>query len=299
MQPPRPRLTALALAAGLALALAPAGEAAPVTPSSPTDQWMAVSDPSFQPDTSDDQRTGIPEADIVGGGATPALYMHFDNGGTPLATDGTLAFRVRLGADKNPPGFDHFFGIGLDANQDGAIDLFLAVDNSGGSDQIGIFAAGAGTNTSPATTSIVSTPLVSYAETAANYGFQAVDNSIDPGVATTDYDADGATDFFLSFLVPFQAVVDQLALQGITFDDTTPFQLVAGTSTQPNALNQDLGGTDGNTSSTSTWATLGAVSAPIRPILAVPEPSTASLLVLGLLGLGALRARRAAGRLDS
>lgn len=298
MRLPLPRLTALALAAGLALALAPSGEAAPVTPTSPTDQWTAISDPTFQPDTSDDQRTGIPEADIVGGGSTPALYMNFDNGGTALATDGTLAFRVRLGADKNPPGFDHFFAVGLDANQDGAIDLFLGVDNSGGSDQIGIFAAGSGTNTSPATTSIVSTPLLSYAETAANYGFQAVDNIIDPGVATTDYDMDGSTDFFLSFLVPFQAIVDQLALQGIPFDDTSAFQLVAGTSTQPSSLNQDLAGTDGNTRSTSSWASLGAISAPVTSIVAVPEPSTAPLLALGLLGLGATRWRRAR-RLDS
>jgi hypothetical protein len=37
---------------------------------------------------------------------------------------------------------------------------------------------------------------------------------------------------------------------------------VIGTSTQPNALNQDLCGPDGATTSALTWAALGAVSFP-------------------------------------
>jgi hypothetical protein len=51
---------------------------------------------------------------------------------------------VRVGADKNPSGFDRFVGVGLDANLDGALDLFLAVDNSGNPDRVGIFDAAAG-----------------------------------------------------------------------------------------------------------------------------------------------------------
>lgn len=281
-----------ALPAALAsLLVAGAATAAPIDPDAPTGDWTAVSYPSLLPDYSDDQQTGIPEADIVGDDTTPALYMHFDHNDTVLATDGTLSFRVRVGADKNPPGFNQFFAIGIDADLDGALDLFLGVDNGGSSDQIGIFDAGGGLNISPDTTSIVSTPLYSYTETLANYDFSPVDGTIDPG-APTDLDGDGDTDYLLSFSVPFQDVVNALAAQGISFDDTQPYTLVAGTSTQPNALNQDLGGPDGGTDSSQSWADLGAVSDVTTPLAAVPEPNTGTLLSLGLVAVAALKRRR-------
>lgn len=276
----------------LALCLAASAGAVSVTPTSPTDEWTVMNYPTLQPDFSDDQQTGITEADIVGNLVTAAFYMHFDGAGTPSTTDGTLALRVRLGADKNPAGFEHFFGVGLDADLNGSIDLFLAVENSGNPNQLGIFDAGTGLNTSPATTSIISTPLVSYAPTLANYGFQAVDGTIDPGVATTDVDADGNTDFFLTFLIPFQAIVDALGLQGIGFDETSVMQLVIGTSTQPNALNQDLGGPDGGTTSSTSWAALGAMTNPVSPVLLTPEPAPGLLVAFGLLAISAIRRRQ-------
>src|SRR5678816_4288666 len=94
MRDPLRRL--LVLSAALAVFAAQAG-AAPIVPSSPTTGWTAISYPTLLPDYSDDQQTGIPEADIVGDLLNPAFYTRFDDAGTPSLTDGNIGFRVRVG----------------------------------------------------------------------------------------------------------------------------------------------------------------------------------------------------------
>jgi hypothetical protein len=283
---------ALGLLSLSAVAIAPRDATAVIDPASATDTWRAILYPAVAPDWSDDQQTGISEADIVGNATRAGAYVQFDDAGTPDPTDGEIAFRVRLGADKNPPGFEHFFGVGLDADLDGDLDLFLGVDNSGNPDQIGIWDPGTGLNVSPSTTSIVNPPLVSYAETLGNYDFRAVDATIEPGETIFDLDADGETDHFLSFVVPFTHVVNALVARGFPgFDERTRVSYVIGTSTQPNALNQDLGGPDGGTNSTSTFVLLGALSNPESPL---PEPAGLAPAALALVV--ALRAGRAGFR---
>ncbi|HEY8156206.1 MAG TPA: PEP-CTERM sorting domain-containing protein [Myxococcota bacterium] len=268
--------------------------AVPIDPASSTVGWTPIAYPTLLPDFSDDQRTGIPEADIVGDTTNAAFYFRFDDAGTPSTTDGAIGFRVRIGADKNPSGFDHFMGVGIDANADGALDLFLAVENSGNPDQLGIFDAGSDANTSPSTTSINSTPLVGYALSVSNYDFEAVTAALDPGATDFDIDGDGDTDQFLTWVIPFGAVVTALAGQGIAgFGDNVAMRFVIGSSTQPNALNQDLGGPDGGTTSTSSWSSLGAISnfaTAAGGFTPIPEPNTGALFALGLFGL-AVRAR--------
>jgi hypothetical protein len=201
---------------------------------------------------------------------------------------------VRVGADKPPPGFEHFMGVGLDANLDGALDLFLAVDNSGNPDSIGIFDAGTGLNVSPSTTSITSMPLTSYVPDAANYDFSAVTATNDPSATSFDLDLDGNTDFFVSFVLPFGDIVTALAAQGIPgVNENTAMRYVVGSSTQPNALNQDLGGPDGGTTSALTWEALGAISVTMTPtgVTVIPEPSSLPLVAAGLLALAAARLR--------
>ena len=286
------RLCGVLASAGTLCLTAFSASAVPIDPSSPTTGWTPISYPTLLPDVYDDERTGSPEADIVGNASNPAFYYRFDDNGTPSTTDGSIGFRVRIGADKSPAGFDHFMGVGLDANGDGALDLFVAVDNSGNPDRVGIFAAGTGANTSPSTTSINSTPLFSYALSVSNYNFSAVTATIDPPATSVDLDADGNNDYFVTFVVPFGDVRSALAAQGIGgFDDTSSMRLVVGSSTQPNALNQDLGGPNGGTTSTSTWSALGAISNSLSAAggFPVPEPGTGLLVAFGLCGLAASR----------
>jgi len=244
---------------------------------SPTTTWTTITYGNNYPDPSNDQQTGSTESDIVGNIDHPSAYVAFGDAGTPSLTDGTLGFRIRLGADQNPVGFKGALFVGIDANGDGVLDLFIGVDNSGSADKIGIWSPGSGANISPNTTSIVSAPLASYTITALNYNWTAVNSTIDPTVGTaTDINGDGKNDYFLTFTVPFADVVTQLNAQGISVNQNSTFSYVVATATQANSLNQDLNGVGGSYDPNATWSTLGVISDPITADgIPIPEPSTA------------------------
>lgn len=258
----------------------------------PTTDWTPILYSSNNPDPANDQQTGSSEGDINGNALHPSAYTIFENGGTPLLTDGTIGFRIRIGADMNPNGFKTALFVGLDANSDGAIDLFLGINNSGAADTVGIWNPGAGLNVSPNTTSIVSTPLVSYTPTTDNYYWSQVTTTNDPTVGTaTDIDGGGQVDYFLGFSIPMSDITAQLALLGIAFDQNSALTYVIATATQANSLNQDLNGVAGNVNSSLTWSQLGVLSNPITPagMAAVPEINPAIWIVLLL---GAVAAQR-------
>jgi hypothetical protein len=188
--------------------------------------------------------------------------------------------------------------VGLDANLDGRLDLFLGVNNQGSVNEIGIWAPNSGTNlnVSPNTLSINSTPLFSYSEVATNYNWMTVTSANDP--LGPSYNIDGAsgadeTDRFLSFVLPMADVVAAMTTMGITnFSTNTAINYVVGTSTQINSINQDLNGVDGGINSTTSWLSLGALSGTYTPTgAAVPEPQTVALLALAGLALTARRIR--------
>ena len=251
---------------------------AQLDPNSPSTQWVPILYGNGNyPDPTDDQQTGSAEGDLVGNSSQPSLYMQYNSG--------YLGFRLRTGADANPPGYKGAAFIGLDANLNGVIDLFLGVDNHGSSSSLGIWYPGTGLNTSPSTTTIANTAYKTYAETLLNYSFAPVTGANDPGGASYDLNGDGKTDQFLTFYIPFADVASALATKGILFSTNSPMTLVAATATQPNSLNQDLNGVNGGINSSLTWSQLGAASLTYTPtgIAPVPEPST--LAIAGVAGV--------------
>jgi len=265
----------------LALALGALSQTAlaAFTVDSPTTDWVPVAyGPNALGDVITDQQTGSGEADIVGNTGSlatslPSFYTKLVPGSS--STNGTLYFRIRLGGDQNPVGFKAVALIGIDANRDGKLDVFLGVNNSGSADSIDIWKAGSGLNISPSTTSMVSkTPVKKYTVTSGtNYYWNSVTStSATPGVALDptantaakqDFNSATGTDYMLSFSIPMQDLVAALSAQGITFNSSSVVTYVMGTSTQANAFNQDLNGVSGSTSSTLTWASLGVLSQPV------------------------------------
>jgi hypothetical protein len=280
------------LAVGLAATVFPAGGAL-VDLTAPTTDWTPIIYSNNNPDPSNDQQTGSSEGDIVGNDLHPSVYTMFGDAGTPSLTDGTLGFRIRIGADVNPNGFKTALFIYIDANSDGKIDLFLGVNNSGSADMVGMWNPGPGANTGPSTTTIVATPLASYAPDASNYYWSQVTSVNDPSVGTaTDLDGGGRPDFFLGFSIPFADIVSQLSLLGITgFNQDSTLSYVVATATQANSLNQDLNGVDKNFDGSLTWSQLGVLSDPMTPAGMAAVPEVNGTLAIFLL-LGAVAAQR-------
>lgn len=251
----------------------------------PTSAWTPVQYASpAQSDYQNDQQTGNSRSssDIVGDANNPAFFMQFDDGGTAgNPTDGTLMFRVRLGAPggNRTAFFDRNLFVGIDGDGNGSLDLYLGVHNQGSSDELAIYSPGTDLNVSPNTTSI-SGPIATYAQTSANYHYAAVDTS------DTDIDGDSETDHHLSFAFSFQDVVDWMFSESsLVIDESTPLSYVMATATQDNSFNQDINGLPKNFDASATWTSLGALSQPFAPIggsvSSVPEPD--STVALGLL----------------
>jgi len=254
----------------------------------PTGNWTSVPVIGLDPVT--DQQTGQVDADLVGIVADPGFYTAFD--GT------NIYFRARLGAVTNGGAFKGLLWIGIDANKDGALDLFIGVNNQGSTTELGFFAPGAGLNNSPSTTSIAA-GLAQYAiaETATNFNYQAVNNTLDPTITTLDINNDGI-DAFLSFRVPFLGASGTASLQGalagldgISVTKDTQFSYVLATSTQSNSLNQDIGGVNNKTFNPAlTYTQLGAISPPVTGTgVVAPEPGTLGYFSISLALLAALR----------
>ena len=280
------KLTRLIVGTSLALNLSAQAQ---IDPASSTQAWTPIQyGPGVVPDYTADQQGGSSEGDIVGNANNPALYIAHNNGGTPtLFTDGELAFRFRLGADKNPAGYKGVAFVGMDLNADGSMDLFVGVNNSGSSSMVGLWFADDGVNTSPATTGVANTATFSYAQTALNYSWTPVTAANNPG-GSTDIDG-GGNDYFLSFKVPFADLVSMASTITPGFNESSLVSMVALTASQPNSLNQDINGVQGNANSGLTWEQLGAVSSEYtangQMVTAVPEPAATAIVGFCLAAL--------------
>lgn len=267
--------------------------------SSPSSQWTPTrfangTSSVISTDPSVDQQTGQRESDIVGNSTNASFYTTFHKGSLSSLTDGSLFFRIRLSEDSQAAGFNGFAWIGVDADLNGDLDLFVGLNRQGNNPSkwgVELHLPGNGLNISPNTTSIDTTPLVSSAlvEPPAanpNYSWAAVTNTNNPG-GSLDVDGNG-NDYFMSFSLPFQDLVNQLAGNGIgiNINENTQLSYVLATSQQGNAINQDVNGANVPVNSTTTWRDLGVTTTPTSVAsVAIPEPSTLALMLLPLLGL--------------
>jgi len=272
------------------LSLLPQSGSAALVIDSDTSFWSPITYGINLADPILDQQTGGQEGDLVGDANHYAFYSQFDDAGTSDLTDGTIAFRARLNRAKNYTKleFNQSLFIGIDADRNGSLDLFVGVNNSpSGNGELAMWDPGTGANTGPSTTSIVSPPVVSVAEALkANYDFSLVDASIDPSAINFDIDGEGNTDVFLSFSFNFRTIVDLLVAKGISLDQNTGINYVMATSTQDNALNMDLNGVDGGIDSTLTYDELGATSDTFSPTGdSIPEPAVMALLAAGCFSM--------------
>lgn len=268
-----------------------------ITVSSPSLGWTPLIG-NF--DTLKDQGTGQSSADIVGDDTTN--FQPGDpapNYGMLIGLEGgQLFFRVRFDIAGNNEIFNDVLFVGIDANANGSIDAFLAMNPKTNPNQIAIYQPGAGLNISPNTTTIGDPTKIADID-EFNYDYRPVDYLTDGGT-TNDLTPNSAKDkddpdYYVSFVVPFQNVVDFLSPLTDTFDGsslknlTDPLQMryMSATSTQDNAMNQDLGGVDDGDLTLTGDEPWDLGSPPL-----VPEPSSGILALGSMLGCLLIRRRR-------
>jgi len=271
-----------ALAAGGALQ---AQTAVNVTDTTGWNPWVTASN-TIMSDAYNDQQTGQGADDFVGD-STHAGF--FQKAGTIGGVD-HLLLRARMqkfdGADQWGNGGN--WGVGIDVQGDGSIDLVMMLsENSGNPNNrtrtITFGDPGAGANTGPSTTT-----WTFPTQTAINLTVNTTYDVMQAGDGST---FGGNADAFVSFAVSFanlQAAIRAYTPEtSFTVNYTTRLSFISFTSTQNNSLNQDLFGTTGNTSSTQTWAQLGAMTGPMNSYGIVPEPSTYAQMA-AMLGTASL-----------
>jgi len=225
-------------------------------------------------DPARDQQAQKATTDLSGDNSHAVLYTQYDDKGTATTTDDDIAYRVRVGGADSGGSFSSVILLGIDADQNGDIDIFVTVQDV--ENGIKLWYPGGNLNVSPNTTSTESSSRVF--SLIGNYDFSAVSASTDPNwnpTPNTDVNSYNGPDYFVSFKLPFSAIKDQLAETGITgnppggitITPDSPLRYVLGTSTQTNAFNSDIGGVgqkdSGGTNavnSTMTWEQLGAFS---------------------------------------
>lgn len=257
-----------------------------------------LSDPTY------DQQTGQGEDDFVGDG-TNGYYGFYLKGGQINGQD-SLVFRVRLnvlGTQQGTPRFTGNIRFGVDGDGDGDVDLYFGVSTAQAQVPIIQFQDPTGTapnaNTSPST-SALGTAYGTISTNASNYSYTEV---TDGSNYHTNKPDQPNTDAFLTFALPFSTFKAYLEarLPGKTITLDSFLRFVAFSSTQGNAVNQDVYGlgslADGNATVrydegggfTNFYNGHGSV---------IPEMSTALQMAVFLmvgLGVSARRPKRANG----
>lgn len=233
-------------------------------------------------DTVGDQQTGQGQDDFVG----DTTYAGFQQKAGTIGGVDSIAWRVRMNK-YDTKGFGGSLELGMDLDGDGAIELIMKMTDKSGQ-TLAFATPGTGANNSPSTTSW-GTFAGSLTLAATTYNYQQAGDGSAFG---------GNGDAFVTFAISFanlQNAVRTYAgteFAAYTLDYSTRISFIAFTSTQGNAINQDLFGTTGNLTSASTFTSLGAGTGPMNASGIVPEPSTYAQVGVFLLAGGWMAWRR-------
>lgn len=282
--------------------------------------WTYRTTDGYLNDPNDDQQTGQYDSDFAGTSTLPSFFVQT---GTINGVD-VIAMRVIFNTyDANIAAASYTGNpvnvrIGIDANQDGKLDLYMGPNFQSGAASVGFQLPGNGANTAPSNTS-VSTIFYPDANSATlgggtapvfsanNFSYLQLStanaSTYYPGW-TTQPDANKTVEEgMMSWAIPLVDLNRALAEAAISDannpglpDNTTvsasTFLLwVAFTSTQNNSVNQDAYGISKSDVQTTPWNSFTSYMDPTgRPI---PEPGTYGLcLGMGLGGFLFLRRRR-------
>jgi len=255
-----------------------------------------MTDPTY------DQQTGQGADDYVGDGSGgyygfyyAATQINFGSG-----AENAMVFRFRLNAVATS--FTGNLRLGVDGNMDGKVDLYFGISTGQGQVPTIVFQNPTGTapdaNTSPNTSSL-GTVYGSIATNTTNFSYmQAPDGS----QYYTNKVAQPNPDMWLTFALPFSTFASVLSTQtGTTIDwNLTYLAYVAFSSTQGNAVNQDVYGipkiTSTNPATGAQWGDLaynqGGGFTEYRSGSGRPVPEPATYLQLGALLAAGLIVRR-------
>lgn len=259
-----------------------------------------------------DQQTGQGADDYVGDGTGGYYGFYY----APTQIDfgsgsvNAMVFRFRLNLVASS--FTGNIRLGVDGNEDGKVDLYFGISTGAGQVPEIVFQNPTGTapdaNTSP-NTSALGTSYGAIATNSTNFSYiQAPDGS----QYYTNKPTQPNPDMWLTFALPFSTLASTLGAQtGTTIDWSNSYlAFVAFSSTQGNAVNQDVYGIPNLTSTVDgtkkgtpwgdvTYSNGGgfteyfSASGAKKP---VPEPATVwqltAFLVAGLMA-GRRRLRRA------
>ncbi|HSH96632.1 MAG TPA: hypothetical protein VK968_20960 [Roseimicrobium sp.] len=267
--------------------------------------WNSGLTGNYLADPGADQQTGQGTDDYIGNASTPAMTQQ---AGTISGYSGSfIMFRARMGkysASGFGAGNGANLSYGMDLNDNGSLDIIVDMNSKGSVNKVMFAQPGTGTNTGPSTTSwgnffgdiTLDTDQFDYRQTTDSIVLNSNGTAVagtENGSTGSSYAANAWVTYALSY-ANLQAAIRAYAKDGLTgetfagyvLDDLSHMSFVGFTSTQGNAINQDLLGTEGNTSSTLTFSQLGTSTSYIRPGGGpIPEPS-AFFQMGGLLGTG-------------
>lgn len=245
---------------------------------------IANSGGAYLTDPTADQQTGQYQDDLLGTTTTPGFFMKY---GQINGVD-SVAFRMVENKvyydNKGVPTFGGQASIGMDSNGDGSIDIVFTVIGKNQANGINYQAPGTGANVSPNTTTLGGPVLIS-PFTSTNFDYRIADASIYPGWTQVTADSDAVLTFAISF-ASLNAALNAVGKDSIT--PSTLVRFIAFTSTQTNAINQDVYGSTGISSAVRFDAAGGGFTewtdSTGRP---VPEPPTI-FAVGALLAVGCI-----------